>query len=159
MLVAAGVVLTVVAVFALGLFVRAPRMRHKPLTPEKLQSLLRTLLTYGRPGALLLIQVRKQPSFVQFRIDASGRKKGLQAGFPRAPWSEAVFERVLEDLGGRGIPVRRQPEPGPQVTEFALGDFGSDIEAAQEHASTVLRDILRADPERECYAVLEGDFD
>lgn len=158
MLIAGGTLLAVVGLLAWGLLARPKPLRHKRLTPEKLRSLLRTLLVHGRPGSLLVIQVRNATAFVQFRVIQKRRRKAIEAGFPRAPWSEEVFERVVADLGQRGIPVHRQSERGAEVTEFVLGDFGSDFEGAQEHATYVIREILGVDPEQACFATLEGDF-
>jgi hypothetical protein len=152
----------VVGAVALGSFVvwaflgKAPLIRHKKLGPYKLQTLLRTLLLHGDSNGILVIHVRRSTAFVQFRrVLGPGRKRALQAGFPRAPWSEAIFQKVVDDLERRGIPVERRAERGGDVSEFALADFGTDFIAAQEHATVVLGEILGVDPERDCYALLQ----
>jgi hypothetical protein len=154
------ITITVVAVlvwFVLWIGVRIP-VRHRPLTPEKIRSLLATLLSNGTDGSVLFIHVRGDERIVQFRLRVDALDRGrLEAAFPDAPWSHVFYEGVATMLAQNSIPAARVPGEGA-VSEFLSMQFDSDIATAQRYATAVLSEVYGVVPERDCYGVLRGDF-
>jgi hypothetical protein len=78
--------------------------------------------------------------------------------FPRAPWSEPVYDDVASLLDEHAVRFERVPAGAGAVTEFLVADFGADAERAQRLATALLTRVYRVVPERDCVATLEGDF-
>jgi hypothetical protein len=135
-------------------------IRHKPLEPRMIKSLLHTLLVNGADCSVLLIKVRRDGRFIQFRnCIAPGSAPRIEFGFPRAPWSEGIYEQVAELLDSRGIVSERVPTGQTSgVSEFLVANFEHDIDSAQGVASALLSDVFAVIPERDCYGILEGDL-
>jgi hypothetical protein len=134
-------------------------VKHRHLGPRKLGNLLFTLLHNGSDRSVLLIRVRKNERFVQFRLRMpDGTEPGLEFGFPRAPWSERIFADVADLLREHAVPFERVPAGAGAVTEFLVADFGTDVERAQRLATALLTSVYGVVPERDCFATLEGDF-
>ncbi|HKP75841.1 MAG TPA: hypothetical protein VJT67_09890 [Longimicrobiaceae bacterium] len=134
-------------------------VRHRHLNPAKLLNLLYTLLHNGSDGSILVVTVRGDGRFTQFRLRMPpGGEPSLEFGFPRAPWSAAVFDDVADMLRAHGRSFERVPAQVGAVTEFLLADFEADVAGAQQITTALLTDVYGVVPERDCYATLEGDF-
>jgi hypothetical protein len=134
-------------------------VKHRGLEPRKIRNLLHTLLLNGSDSSILVIRVRKDERFVQFRLRMpDGADPGLELGFPRAPWSDRLFDEVARLVDEYAVPYDRVPTGEGVVTEFLVADFGSDVEGAQRLTTALLTSVYGVAPERDCVATLEGDF-
>jgi hypothetical protein len=153
-----GVLVAVVLTYVvLSVGTRIP-VRHRSLDPAKIQSLLRTLLDEGETGSVLRIHVRGTDRLVQFRVhvESTGRA-WLDSGFPLAPWSQVLFSEVVLLVEGMSLPHTHVSGEGA-VSQFLMVEFGSDISTAEQYATSILTEVFRVVPERDCFAVLLGDF-
>src|SRR3954467_864259 len=124
-------------------------VRHRHLDPRKLANLLFTLLENGSDRSILVIRVRKDERFVQFRLRMpGGSAPGLEFGFPHAPWSERVYDEVAALLREQAVPFERVPAGVGAVKEFLLADLGADVGQAQRLATALLTRVYGVVPER-----------
>jgi hypothetical protein len=153
-----GIGIALAAAWGLARLGRIP-VKHRNLDARKLENLLYTLLHNGSDRSVLVVRVRKDDRFVQFRVRIPpGGAPGLEFGFPRAPWSEPFYEEVAALLREHAVPFERVSVDVGAVTEFLVVDFGTDVEGAQRLTTTLLAKVYGVVPERDCFAMLEGDF-
>lgn len=149
-------ILGVVFYALLWVLARIP-VRHRNLSPERLEALLKALLTRGEAGSLLMIEVRGDERFVQFKLyDEPSHGRGIRSDFPRAPWSEPFYEDVATLLRESSRPFDRTPVAGTDVPEFLTQDFRRNVAEAQRFATDVLVRIFRVSPQDDCVATLRG---
>jgi hypothetical protein len=156
-----GILLTVIGVAALlygtlSVLSKIP-MRHRNLTPERVRALLLTLATRGEEGSFLLLRIRSDERFIQFKRYGSTRGDwGLRSDFPNAPWSRMYFDQVHDLAEKGGYEYARTRTTEGDVAEFLTLNFGQDIQAAVEFATTVSSQIYAVSLERDCVGILYG---
>ena len=132
-------------------------MPHRNLTSKRLEALLDVLLQKGSTSGRLIIDVKGSDKFIQFEKYVDGSRQGVQLAFPKSPWSEDFYEGVRHVVRLRRLPfnIVMTSRDAP-TTEFIIAELETDVQKAQELASTLLIDVLGADPIRSCVARLYG---
>lgn len=112
---------------------------------DDLQRFLREPLRRGSAAGWVRIERRKSPQFVQFATYAGKAGAGLELSFPRAPWSEAIYQDLGRLIASRGFEVERQVVEGGDVSEFLVVDLKGDVGRAEGLAQLILREVFGAD--------------
>src|SRR5258708_26044004 len=98
---------------------------------------LRILTERGYHDAYFIFNVRGTPQFVQFRKQVSdGGAIHLMLYFPKAPWSEAIYQPVDLLLRRLQVPNKREAPGEEPVREFLVTDFGANLHAAASAIET-----------------------
>lgn len=112
---------------------------------DDLQRFLREPLRRGSRAGWVRIERRKSPQFVQFATYSGKTGAGLELSFPRAPWSEAIYQELVRILTINGLEVERQVVDGGDVSEFLVVDLRGDVGRAEGLAQLILREVFGAD--------------
>lgn len=128
--------------------------RHRVLTPPRLESLLTALLQRGAAGSQLMIDVRNDAFFLQFKVYEVEGRKGIRSDFPHASWSASLLPRLLHVLERHRIPHKRDEGGGNPVMKFTVVDFHSDVHLAQRYATAVMQEVFEVAPEKDVVARL-----
>lgn len=95
---------------------------------------LETLLHRGYDRGFVVIKPRRGREFIQFTKYMDESVAGIQFDFPRAPWSEAHYDRLQDLLRTAGFDFERQPTSKGAVSEFLVVDLKQDCERATDLA-------------------------
>lgn len=75
----------------------------------------------------MFAELRETEGFVQLAKYVEPDGPRLVFGFPRAPWSASVFERVRSALDVHDVDYDLQETGHEDTTHFLLADAGSDV--------------------------------
>ncbi len=131
--------------------------KYRNLRLTDMRRHLEMLLQRGHDRAFLSIREMHSERFVQFAkyIRPDG-ECGVWLGFPRAPWSEPYYGRLLEEFRRVGVEVERQETVETLVTEFTIVDCGEDMERAMALVEIIFLRIFRSGPDVRLNVLSEG---
>lgn len=137
----AVIALAVVLLWALFEWWGRKPMVHHGVDLSGLPRFFEVLLEPGQTGGLMFLRPSQQQEdghflqFVRYGVDSS---PGIRFSFPRAPWSEPIYDRLVDVLRDQGFPVSTEPTEEEPVREFAILNLGPNPAQASKVAGLAL---------------------
>ena len=134
--------------------VSGPAPRYNGRVGDDLSEFFRALLEGDYH--LLFIEPDKE-RFVQFALYMKDGVRGLELGFPRAPWSEHYYKVLKNLLDEQGVDYDTETTGGTVVLSFINVDFKADWAGAMKFAKLMLLEVFKLKPDDEIEVYLTTD--
>ena len=137
--------LVLVGLYSLSRFMnRPPRYRRR--AGDDLSKFFNALLNDEYETGLLMIEPDRK-RFVQFRLYSKDGERGVEFGFPLAPWSEHYYESLNKILYQQGVDYHTVTTGQNTVVSFIIVDLKQDLVAAMHLSKLVLLEVFKLKPE------------